>query len=71
MPNHIHCVLRSQPDVVKLLPDEEVARRWYRLFPKRRELNGDPAEPNEFELSMILNDTKRLDEIWTRISNRT
>jgi len=28
-----------------------------------------PAEPNEFELSMILNDTKRFEEIRTRLSD--
>lgn len=69
MSNHIHCVLRSRPDVVKTWSDDEVVRRWYRLFPKRRELNGDPAEPNQFELGMILNDENRLLEIRTRLSD--
>lgn len=69
MSNHIHVILRSRPDVVKQWSDDEVARRWYRLFPKRREPNGDPSEPNEFELGMILNNAERLDEIKTRLSD--
>ncbi len=37
MSNHLHVVLRSRPDVVKEWSDDEVARRWWRLFPKRRD----------------------------------
>ncbi len=36
MSNHLHVVLRSRPDVVRQWSDEQVARRWLRLFPRRR-----------------------------------
>ena len=44
--NHLHVVLRSRPDVVKKWSDEEVARRWLRLFPKRRGKDGAPLAPH-------------------------
>ena len=37
MSNHLHVVVRNRPDVVKEWSDEEVARRWWMLFPKRRD----------------------------------
>ena len=36
MVNHVHVILRNRPDVVVGWSDEEVARRWWQLFPLRR-----------------------------------
>ncbi len=33
MSNHVHSILRTRPDIVKLWSDEDVATRWLRLFP--------------------------------------
>src|SRR5687767_9038127 len=33
--NHMHVVLRNRPDVVAGWPSEEVARRWWNVFPSR------------------------------------
>jgi hypothetical protein len=35
MDNHLHVLVRLDPDVAKAWPDEEVVRRWGRLFPPR------------------------------------
>jgi hypothetical protein len=35
MDNHLHVLLRLDPDVAKQWSDEEVVRRWGRLFPPR------------------------------------
>ncbi len=35
MDNHLHLLLRLDPDVAAAWPDEEVIRRWGRLFPPR------------------------------------
>lgn len=67
--NHMHLILRSRPDLVQEWSDEEVARRWLRLFPVRREKNGDPAEPEPHELAMIINNVVRLSEIRERLSD--
>ena len=53
MSNHIHLVARNRPDIVANWSDEEVARRWWNVFPKRKNDDGTPAEPNDFELLMI------------------
>lgn len=69
MSNHLHQVLRSRPDVVATWSDEEVARRWLKLFPKRRRKDGSPAKPNEAEIAMIVNDPKVLAERRRRLSD--
>ena len=69
MSNHIHLVLRSRPDVLESWSDEQVARRWLRLFPKRRNPDGSPAEPSQPELNMILHDPKVLAERRRRLSD--
>jgi REP element-mobilizing transposase RayT len=69
MSNHIHLVLRSRPDVVGTWSDEEVARRWLRLFPKRREKDGSPAEPTEAEIDFLVNQPDVLAERRRRLSD--
>lgn len=67
MSNHIHLVLRSRPDIVATWSDEEVARRWLRLFPARREKNGSPAEPTDAEIAVIVNQPEVLAERRRRL----
>ena len=67
--NHLHLVLRSRPDVVRSWSDEEVARRWLRLFPERHTAGGDPAKPNKGELQAITGDPRRLAELRIRLSD--
>jgi len=62
-------VLRSRPDVIETWTDEQVARRWLRLFPKRRNKNGTPADPTDAELNMILNDPDVMAERRRRLSD--
>jgi hypothetical protein len=62
MSNHIHAVLRSRPDVVRTWSDEDVARRWLRLFPRRREKDGSAAGPTEAEINAIVNQSEVLQE---------
>ena len=67
--NHLHVVVRTRPDIVKAWSDDEVALRWWRLFPQRRNKNGSPAEPTEFELNAIRNDTSGLKEKRRRLKD--
>ena len=69
MSSHAHLVLRSRPDVVAAWSDDEVARRWLRLFPKRRNPDGSPAEPTRPELDLIRNQPKVLAERRRRLSD--
>ena len=54
--NHLHTICRTRPDVVDGWSDEEIAERWWRLFPKRRDKDGNAAEPRDHELLMLRSD---------------
>ena len=69
MSNHLHVVVRTRPDVVEGWTDDEVALRWWRLFPQRRNEDHSAAEPTEFELNAIRNDTAVLKEKRKRLSD--
>ncbi|WP_145055901.1 transposase [Lignipirellula cremea] len=69
MSNHLHVILRTRPDVVAEWSDNDIALRWWNLFPLRREQDGSPAEPTEAELGMLLCDSKVLAERRQRLSS--
>ena len=50
MVNHFHVILRNMTDVVAGWSDEEVARRWWQLFPLRKNKDRTAAVPTESEL---------------------
>lgn len=54
MNNHLHVILRNRPDLAETWSKEDITLRWWRLFPKRRNKTGGPAEPTEEELQDIL-----------------
>ena len=47
MSNHLHLVLRTTPRLVTRMGNWEVARRWLRVYPGRRVLDGSWVEPTE------------------------
>lgn len=69
MSNHLHVVARTRPDLVKTWSDEEVALRWWNLFPQRRRKDRSPEEPTEFELNRIRYDASGLKEKRKCLSN--
>ncbi|QDV13482.1 hypothetical protein CA51_33720 [Rosistilla oblonga] len=69
MSNHLHLVLRSRPDVVAAWSDEEVARRWLRLFPIRHNDDRTPAEPSGAEIAAIVNNEQVLAQRRRRLSD--
>jgi len=56
MSNHYHLVVRTRPDLARKLTPYEVARRWWDLYPKKRDSRGRPKEPSGEDLDMILFD---------------
>ena len=67
--NHLHLILRSRADVVATWSDEAVARRWLRLFPRRRNKDGSPATPTQPEIDIIVNQPALLVEKRRRLSD--
>jgi len=69
MSNHIHVLLRNRPDVSRDWSDEDVARRWYRLHPWRRNEDGTPAEPEPCELAAIQAEPERVALLRRRLAS--
>ena len=69
MSNHLHVVVRTRPDVGTSWSDEDLARRWWNLFPKRKNKDKSPAEPTEEELAKINNSPNGMKEKRRRLSN--
>ena len=69
MSNHIHVVVRNRPDVVPGWSDEEASRRWWNIFPQRKDIDDSPAEPNDAELGMVTSNPERLAEVRKRLSS--
>jgi hypothetical protein len=65
MSNHLHLVLRIDPNEALRWTDDEVAARWVRLFPPR-EQNDDAFEAKRLRL---LADTARIDTLRQRLGN--
>lgn len=65
MSNHLHLVLRIDPDEARDWTDEDVAQRWLRLFPPRE----DTDAAYECKRSRLLADPTRLDLIRRRLGS--
>ena len=69
MSNHLHLVLRNRPDRVEQWSDAEVALRWRKLFPQRDDVTGEPAEPDDNDLAMLMANPERLGVLRGRLSS--
>jgi REP element-mobilizing transposase RayT len=69
MSNHLHLVLRNRPDRVEEWSDADVALRWRKLFPQRDDVTGEPAEPDDNDLAMLMADAGRLAILRGRLSS--
>ncbi len=68
MSNHLHIMLRTRPDVVKTWNDEEIARRWLRLFPGRR-LEDFLGDPTKQDIASAIGNAKKIAEWRKRLSD--
>jgi len=68
MVNHVHVILRNRPDVVALWSDEEVAKRWWQMYPLRKNKDKTPAVPTEGELKMLMTPV-RSKQLRSRLSD--
>jgi hypothetical protein len=65
--NHLHLVLRTHPRRVQRMGREEVARRWLRVFPGKRVLDGNWVEPTDEQVQALAADAKKIEEIRKRL----
>ena len=54
MDNHLHLVIRTRPDLAADWSPDQLAARWWALFPQRRLADGSPAEPSKEELHKLI-----------------
>lgn len=74
MANHIHLALRNRPDLVKLMSDEEVARRYLQIYPGYCQATADarnkhPTPPSEEDILKLAEDKARIAEIRKILSS--
>ena len=69
MSNHLHLVLRNRPDIAEQWSAEEIALRWCRVFPSRDDATGEPVEPDEHDLAMLMANYDRLAKLRKRLAN--
>ncbi len=70
MSNHLHLVIKSDPLAVREWPDEEVARRWFRLFPGGRDTRGEANRANPpMAVRRLLEDKERVRCCRMRLGN--
>lgn len=67
--NHIHLILRTRPELVAAWTDREVALRWWRMCPTRRNERGEAPEPYPCELNQWLDDAAKMTELRSRLSS--
>jgi hypothetical protein len=67
--NHYHLIVRNRPDLVEQWSDEEVARRWWMLYPERKDEQGRPCEPSDLEIRSIVGNAGRIAELRRRLSS--
>ena len=66
--NHLHLVLRNRPDIVETWSDKEVAERWYRVCPPRRNEDGSVPDPKPCEIALLMPDVEKYREQLSDIS---
>ncbi len=69
MSNHLHLVVKNDPLAVREWSKEEVARRWFRLFPGGRDSKGEPARPDPMIVRRFLEDEQRVEVCRNRLGN--
>jgi hypothetical protein len=67
--NHLHLVLRTTPRLVKRMGTWEVARRWLRVFPGQRVLDGNWIEPTEEQVQQLAEDKEKIAQVRKRLSS--
>jgi putative transposase len=69
MSNHLHSLLTTRPDLAQQWSDEEVAKRWRLLFPRRKQNNGLAETPSTEELAAIVSNPELVNIYRSRLSN--
>ena len=67
MDNHLHLLLRVDPDVAKAWTPSEVVQRWLKLYPLR--VNRRPVAPTRDDLDRLASNSQWVEERRERLSS--
>ena len=68
MDNHLHLLVRLDGDLVQSWSDEEVVRRWVRVYPPKT-LRGEMVEINQAWIDHHMKDAKAVAAMRERLAN--
>ncbi len=76
MSNHLHLILKTDPEAALALTDQEIARRWMQLYPaelqRRKQATDTPAEARRVEteyVQSIIADHRKIARWRTRLAS--
>lgn len=67
MSNHLHVVIRNRPDIAENWTDEEVAKKWLKIFPVGAESDSQ-IELNS-KINQLISNNERIAEVRKRLSS--
>ena len=67
MSNHLHVVLRTRPDWMESWSNEDAAKRWLSVFPKRKTTKGRPLPASPAEIKALCKSEPGVDVIRERL----
>ena len=68
MCNHLHFLMRTMSKTSTPLTDQDVARRWLLLYPKRK-APGESIEPTEAQIAALALDKRRIEILRERLGS--
>jgi hypothetical protein len=68
MDNHLHVLVRLEPERAEQLSSEEVVRRWLAVYPPAG-ISGDDAKAMELAVSQQMTDSVRVEVLRVRLQN--
>ena len=70
MSNHLHVVVRTLPERIQSWSDEEVARRWLRVFSGKRSFSiQSEGTLDELAVQALCRNTERITKLRTRLAD--
>jgi REP element-mobilizing transposase RayT len=69
MSNHVHTIIRMQPEIPATWSAHDVVRRWRSAFPSKHLKDGTPVLPSEAEIAVQAMDTLTVEKWRQRLSN--
>jgi len=69
MDNHQHTMLRNRPDILSTLTDEQIAQRWFMLYPKPTFRKNSRSETTLAQIKALAQNVERIDELRRRLGS--